>query len=182
MASETWCRWRKRSGAHASSAGTPRPARACGAPPSSDLCSGSWSTRSPTHSARVIRPTTRAATSRRARPGAVRWWMSRARSCTPTESGARSSDRGLATRTLALGVAYPTSNAIVRPGPQRSQAHLFGDDRSYPHHVSLVEQVRTDMTTAMKAREADRVGALRLLLSELQKAAKEGSPDELAVL
>jgi uncharacterized protein YqeY len=38
------------------------------------------------------------------------------------------------------------------------------------------------MTTAMKARESERVGALRLLLSELQKAAKEGSPDELAVL
>jgi len=38
------------------------------------------------------------------------------------------------------------------------------------------------MTAAMKAREPDRVGALRLLLSELQKAAKEGSPDELAVL
>jgi uncharacterized protein YqeY len=48
--------------------------------------------------------------------------------------------------------------------------------------VSLLEQVRTDMTAAMKAREPDRVGALRLLLSELQKAAKEGSPDELAVL
>ena len=38
------------------------------------------------------------------------------------------------------------------------------------------------MTTAMKARESERVGALRLLLSELQKAAKEGSDDELAVL
>jgi hypothetical protein len=48
--------------------------------------------------------------------------------------------------------------------------------------VTLLEQVRTDMTTAMKAREADRVGALRLLLSELQKAEKEGSSDELAVL
>jgi uncharacterized protein YqeY len=34
----------------------------------------------------------------------------------------------------------------------------------------------------MKARQTDRVGALRLLLSELQKAAKEGSDDELAVL
>jgi uncharacterized protein YqeY len=48
--------------------------------------------------------------------------------------------------------------------------------------VSLLEQVRTDMTVAMKARETDRVSALRLLLSELQKAAKEGSADELAVL
>src|SRR5215216_210774 len=34
----------------------------------------------------------------------------------------------------------------------------------------------------MKAGERDRVAALRLLLSELQKAAKEGDGDELAVL
>ena len=38
------------------------------------------------------------------------------------------------------------------------------------------------MTSAMKTREKDRVGALRLVLSELQKAAKDGSDDELAVL
>ena len=34
----------------------------------------------------------------------------------------------------------------------------------------------------MKAGEKERVGTLRLLLSELQKAAKEGPDDELAVL
>jgi uncharacterized protein YqeY len=38
------------------------------------------------------------------------------------------------------------------------------------------------MTTAMKARETERVGALRMVLSELQKAAKEGNSDEVAVL
>ncbi len=38
------------------------------------------------------------------------------------------------------------------------------------------------MTTAMKAGEKNRVGALRLVLSELQKAAKDGGDDELAVL
>lgn len=38
------------------------------------------------------------------------------------------------------------------------------------------------MTSAMKAGEKDRVGALRLVLSELQKADKDGSSDELAVL
>jgi hypothetical protein len=48
--------------------------------------------------------------------------------------------------------------------------------------VTVTEQVRTDITTAMKAGEKDRVGALRLVLSELQKAAKDGSDDELAVL
>jgi uncharacterized protein YqeY len=38
------------------------------------------------------------------------------------------------------------------------------------------------MTSAMKAGEKQRVGALRLVLSELQKDAKEGAGDELAVL
>jgi uncharacterized protein len=48
--------------------------------------------------------------------------------------------------------------------------------------MAVIDQVRTDITTAMKARESDKVGALRLVLSELQKAAKEGSSVELAVL
>jgi uncharacterized protein len=48
--------------------------------------------------------------------------------------------------------------------------------------MTVAEQVRADMTSAMKAGEKDRVGALRLVLSELQKAAKEGGDDELAVL
>jgi uncharacterized protein len=48
--------------------------------------------------------------------------------------------------------------------------------------MTVQEQVRSDMTSAMKAGEKQRVGALRLVLSELQKAAKEGGTDELAVL
>ena len=49
--------------------------------------------------------------------------------------------------------------------------------------MTVLEQVRTDMTSAMKAGEKQRVGALRLVLSELQKAVKDGgSDDELAVL
>jgi uncharacterized protein YqeY len=48
--------------------------------------------------------------------------------------------------------------------------------------VSVIEQVRGDMTSAMKAGEKNRVGALRLVLSELQKAQKDGSADEQAVL
>ncbi|HEY1511161.1 MAG TPA: GatB/YqeY domain-containing protein [Solirubrobacteraceae bacterium] len=48
--------------------------------------------------------------------------------------------------------------------------------------MSVAEQVRADMTSAMKAKEKDRVGALRLVLSELQKAAKDGDADEQAVL
>jgi uncharacterized protein len=48
--------------------------------------------------------------------------------------------------------------------------------------MTVAEQVRADITSAMKAGEKTRVGALRLVLSELQKSAKEGSDDELAVL
>jgi uncharacterized protein len=48
--------------------------------------------------------------------------------------------------------------------------------------VPITDRIRADVTTAMKAGERDRVAALRLVLSELQKAAKEGDDDELAVL
>lgn len=48
--------------------------------------------------------------------------------------------------------------------------------------MSVAEQVKQDITTAMKAKDKPRVGALRLLLSELQKDAKEGANDEVAVL
>ena len=48
--------------------------------------------------------------------------------------------------------------------------------------MSVTDRVKTDLVTAMKAGEKDRVGTLRLILSELQKDAKEGSGDELAVL
>jgi uncharacterized protein YqeY len=48
--------------------------------------------------------------------------------------------------------------------------------------VQIADQIRADVTTALKAGERDRVSALRLVLSELQKAAKEGDGDELAVL
>jgi uncharacterized protein YqeY len=48
--------------------------------------------------------------------------------------------------------------------------------------MSIAERVKQDVTSAMKAQDKTRVGALRLVLSELQKAAKEGSDDEQAVL
>lgn len=48
--------------------------------------------------------------------------------------------------------------------------------------MAIAEQIKTDLQGAMRAGERERVGALRLVLSELQKAAKEGSDDELAVL
>jgi uncharacterized protein YqeY len=48
--------------------------------------------------------------------------------------------------------------------------------------MPIAEQIKVDVQGAMRAGEKERVGALRLVLSELQKAAKEGSDDELAVL
>jgi uncharacterized protein YqeY len=48
--------------------------------------------------------------------------------------------------------------------------------------MSILDTVRGDLVLAMKAGEKERVGTLRLLLSELQKAAKEGPDDELAVV
>ncbi|MBS1870671.1 MAG: GatB/YqeY domain-containing protein [Actinobacteria bacterium] len=48
--------------------------------------------------------------------------------------------------------------------------------------MTVAEQLKTDLTAAMKAGEKDRVGALRMILSELQKDAKEGAGDEIAVL
>ena len=48
--------------------------------------------------------------------------------------------------------------------------------------MAAQDQVKADLAVAMKAGERTRVGALRLVLSELQKAAKEGDGDEVAVL
>jgi len=48
--------------------------------------------------------------------------------------------------------------------------------------VQVAERIRADVTAAMKAGDKDRVTALRLVLSELQKDAKEGKGDEQAVL
>jgi uncharacterized protein YqeY len=48
--------------------------------------------------------------------------------------------------------------------------------------MAIADQIKVDVQGAMRAGEKGRVGALRLVLSELQKAAKEGADDELAVL
>ncbi len=48
--------------------------------------------------------------------------------------------------------------------------------------MTLADTVKQDLAAAMKAGERERVGALRLVLSELQKNAKNDGGDELAVL
>jgi uncharacterized protein YqeY len=47
---------------------------------------------------------------------------------------------------------------------------------------TVTDRVKTDLAAARKAGERKRVGTLSLVLSELQKAAKDGGGDELAVL
>ncbi|MGA9315102.1 MAG: GatB/YqeY domain-containing protein [Solirubrobacteraceae bacterium] len=48
--------------------------------------------------------------------------------------------------------------------------------------MTILDDVKGDLTSAMRAADKQRVGALRMILSELQKAEKDGSGDELAVL
>ena len=48
--------------------------------------------------------------------------------------------------------------------------------------MAILDQVTADAQSALRAGDRDRVQALRLVASELQKAAKEGSGDEVAVL
>jgi uncharacterized protein len=48
--------------------------------------------------------------------------------------------------------------------------------------VPIAEQIKRDVVTALKAGDRERAGALRLVLSELQKAEKDGTGDELGVL
>jgi uncharacterized protein YqeY len=46
----------------------------------------------------------------------------------------------------------------------------------------VIDQVRADIISAMKSADRERAGALRMVLSELQKTAKEDGGDELSVL
>jgi uncharacterized protein YqeY len=48
--------------------------------------------------------------------------------------------------------------------------------------ADLTDRVKDDLTAARKAGERERVTTLSLILSELQKAAKEGNDDAVAVL
>jgi uncharacterized protein len=48
--------------------------------------------------------------------------------------------------------------------------------------ASILEQVQADVKDAMKAKERDRVGALRMIVNALQAEEKEGNGDEVAAL
>jgi uncharacterized protein YqeY len=55
-------------------------------------------------------------------------------------------------------------------------------DAAEAGEMAIAEQVSADVTQALRAGEKERVGALRLVLSELRKAEKEGREDEQTVL
>jgi uncharacterized protein len=48
--------------------------------------------------------------------------------------------------------------------------------------MTILKQVQDDVKSAMKAKERDRVGALRMIVNALQAEEKEGSGDEVAAL
>jgi uncharacterized protein YqeY len=48
--------------------------------------------------------------------------------------------------------------------------------------MEILQTIKGDVSGAMRAGEKDKVGALRLVMSELQRSAKEGGDDEQAVL
>ena len=48
--------------------------------------------------------------------------------------------------------------------------------------MAILDQLQEDVKSALKGGDKQRVGILRMLVSELQKDAKEGKGDELAVL
>lgn len=66
-------------------------------------------------------------------------------------------------------VAPPTDRGSPRPA-------------AYTYSIAVLEQVKADATAALKAGDRERAGALRLILSELQKAEKDGGSDEVEVL
>lgn len=65
-------------------------------------------------------------------------------------------------------------------------AHRFpsAQRRAYTRHVSLLDRIKADTAAALKAGDRERVQALRLITSELQKSIKESrdGADEAAVL
>ena len=58
----------------------------------------------------------------------------------------------------------------------------FAPPRILNSVLSIADRIKADVTAALKGGDRGRAAALRLVLSELQKAAKEGNGDELAVL
>ena len=86
--------------------------------------------------------------------------------------------QGVAPPAEACGTSVPYR--APEPAPRFRGAFAFAPRVVSLNEVQIAEKIRADVNSAMKAGEKDRVQALRLVLSELQKAAKEGAGDELA--
>jgi uncharacterized protein len=65
---------------------------------------------------------------------------------------------------------------------ERDRHPLLQSPHLHLERMSVLEQVQSDVKDAMKAGERERVHALRLIVSELQKAAKDNGGDEIQVL
>ena len=70
----------------------------------------------------------------------------------------------------------------LRPVQGDGSTQKVSPPRRILNWMAILDDVKLDLNGAMRAGEKQRVGALRMILSELQKASKEGSEDELAVL
>ena len=92
--------------------------------------------------------------------------------------------RARAPRATATGRRSCSSAGDGRAAAGRGRGDAGGPDTRRRMLFSVASPTASGATssTAMKAGDRERVGTLRMLLSELQKAAKEGSDDELAVL
>jgi uncharacterized protein YqeY len=97
---------------------------------------------------------------------------------------------------LVVAAAARTEAAGQRPGIEAGFAlasvmlllgaavalRFLRDPHLHLERMSVLEQVQSDVKDAMKAGERERVHALRLIVSELQKAAKDDGGDEIQVL
>jgi uncharacterized protein YqeY len=60
---------------------------------------------------------------------------------------------------------------------------MYREQSAYPElRMTIAEEIQADVKSAMREGDKPRLSALRMVLSELRKDAKEGAGDELAVL
>jgi uncharacterized protein len=85
------------------------------------------------------------------------------------------------------GGTHASGTAHTPLAPRRAPPSVAGAAGATLALVSITERIQTDLATAAKARDRERLAALRLVLDALKKAAKEARGDldeqgEIAVL
>jgi uncharacterized protein len=83
---------------------------------------------------------------------------------------------------VIAGGGFGGSHAALRARLKEATRFGWRPTCVFWSEMAILDQIKVDLQAAMRAGEKERVGALRLVLSELQKAVKEGTDDELAVL